>query len=307
MPIPDYESIMLPLLKLSADGKERTNREGIEHLAHFFSLTDIEKKELLPSGKQPRFENKFGWAKFYLVKAGLLEAPKRAIFQITKRGNEVLAEKPVKLDREYLSKFPEFQEFIKRPQNKPQENSKARETQEDLQSKTPNELMGEAYIQIRAALADELLEKVKSCSPSFFEWLVVELLVKMGYGGSIQEAGKVIGKVGDGGIDGVIKEDKLGLDLIYIQAKRWENNVGRPQVQAFAGALQGVGAKKGILVTTSDFTEETKQYVKSNTTSKIVLINGKTLSDLMIDYDIGVSKVSAYEIKRLDSDYFSDE
>ncbi len=307
MPIPDYESIMLPLLQMAEKANEVSTKIAYEEMAQHFMLTEQEKKVLQPSGRMLLFNNRLLWAKHYLAKAGLLEAPKRAVFRITKRGREVLAEKPVKLDREYLSKFPEFQEFIKRPQNKPQENSETRETQKELQSKTPNELMGEAYSQIREALADELLDKVKSCSPSFFEWLVVELLVKMGYGGSIQEAGKVIGKVGDGGIDGVIKEDKLGLDLIYIQAKRWENNVGRPQVQAFAGALQGVGAKKGILVTTSDFTEETKQYVKSNTTSKIVLIDGKTLADLMIDYDIGVSKVSSYEIKRLDSDYFSDE
>lgn len=306
MPIPDYESIMLPLLQMAEKANEVSTKNSYEEMAKHFKLTEQEKTSLQSSGHMPLFNNRVAWAKFYLTKAGLLEAPKRAVFRITKRGHEILAEKPGKLDCKYLSRFPEFQEFRKSP-NKTQENSKTRETQEELQSKTPNELMGEAYIQIRAALADELLEKVKSCSPSFFEWLVVELLVKMGYGGSIQEAGKVIGKVGDGGIDGVIKEDKLGLDLIYIQAKRWENNVGRPQVQAFAGALQGVGAKKGILVTTSDFTEETKQYVKSNTTSKIVLIDGKTLADLMIDYDIGVSKVSSYEIKRLDSDYFSDE
>lgn len=303
MPIPDYESIMLPLLKLSADGKEHTNREGIEHLARIFSLTDDEKKELLPSGKQPRFENKYFWAKFYLKKALALGPQGRSkVFTITERGRELLKNSPERIDNKILLQFSEFASFLKKG-----ETDTVHSSEPTGLADTPLELMQSSYVQIRNALADELLEKVKSCSPSFFEWLVVELLVKMGYGGSIQEAGKVIGKVGDGGIDGVIKEDKLGLDLIYIQAKRWENNVGRPLVQAFAGALQGVGAKKGILVTTSDFTEEARQYVISNTTSKIVLIDGKILADLMIDYDIGVSKVSAYEIKRLDSDYFSDE
>lgn len=304
MPIPDYESIMLPLLKLSTDGKEHANREGIEHLARFFSLTDDEKKELLPSGKQPRFENKFFWAKFYLKKALALGPQGRSkVFIITERGRELLRNFPERIDNKILLQFPEFRSFVKKGGD-----SEAIHASEPVSlTGTPLELMQSSFEQIRNALADELLDKIKSCSPSFFEWLVVELLVKMGYGGSIQEAGKVIGKVGDGGIDGVIKEDKLGLDLIYIQAKRWENNVGRPQVQAFAGALQGVGAKKGILVTTSDFTEEAKQYVVSNSTSKIVLVDGKNLADLMIDYDIGVSKVSSYEIKRLDSDYFSDE
>lgn len=302
MAIPDYQTCMLPLLHFYSDGKEHTFREAIEALAKTFCLTDMELRELLPSGQQEIFHNRVGWARTYMKKAGLIDAPKRGVNIITQRGLDVLKSKPTKLDGKYLSRFKEFNDF------KTLRHSRSEETESDTETdnKTPEETLEGAYQKLRGDLAFELLQKLKTSSPSFFERLVVEVIVKMGYGGTRHDAGKAIGRSGDGGIDGIIKEDKLGLDAIYIQAKRWENTVGRPEIQKFVGALTGQRAKKGLFITTANFSAEAKTYALQIDT-KIVLIDGEMLAQLMIDYNVGVSTIAIYEIKRIDSDYFSED
>lgn len=303
MAIPNYQSIMLPLLKYLGDQRERTNEQTLKVLADEFGLTEEERKELLASGQQTVFANRIGWAKVYLKKAGLIESRRRGFHKITQRGTEVLRQNPKALNNQSLMRFPEFVAFIKPKKSRPGLIGTEKDFVDD---KTPEEYLEYGYQEIRRQLSDEILKRIKECAPDFFENLVVDLLLRMGYGGSRQDAGKSIGRSGDGGIDGIIKEDKLGLDAVYIQAKRWENNVSRPEVQKFAGALQGERAKKGILITTSDFTKEAEDYIKT-IENKIVLINGTQLAELMIDHDIGVTKVASYELKRIDSDYFNSE
>ena len=298
MAIPDYQSIMLPLLVHLGDSEIKSTQETIDELAKEFNLNDLEKKELLPSGQQPIFTNRIAWAKTYLKKSGLIESPKRGYYKITKRGLEVIRKKPDKIDNHFLTQFDDFNKFIESRKTKDIELSKESSTNELSSEKTPEELIETGYQKIRNDLGLELLSNIKECSPSFFEKLVIDLLIKMGYGGSKSEAGRTIGQTGDGGIDGIIKEDRLGLDIIYIQAKRWENTVGRPEIQKFAGALQGQRAKKGIFITTSDFSKTAKEYV-SMIDSKIILIDGEQLSNYMIDFDIGVSKIANYELKKL--------
>jgi len=297
MAIPDYQSIMLPLLKYLGDKKEHFKREVVEALANQFNLTDEERKELLLSGKQSLFDNRVGWARTYLKKAGLIESIRKGLFVITDRGKQVLDKPPLKIDVEFLKQFPEFLEFIKPPQGG---------SPPPTPPTTPEERLEDAYKELQDGLTAELLQTVKNCSPEFFENLVVDVLIKMGYGGSRKEAGQAIGHSGDGGIDGIIKEDKLGLDIIYIQAKRWEANVGRPEIQKFAGALHGQHSRKGIFITTSSFSTDALEYVK-NIESKIILIDGKTLAKLMIDHNVGVSPIASYEIKKIDSDYFTED
>lgn len=294
---------MLPLLRKLSDKQEHKFRDLIDSLAVDFKLTDDELKELLPSGQQPIFDNRVGWARTYLKKAGLVDSPKRAVSTITQRGLDILKQDPKEINVAFLKQFPEFIEF----QNLKRDDSEETETVE-ITTQTPEENLETAYQRLRKSLAQELINRVISLPPAFFERLVVELLVKMGYGGSIKDAGKAIGKSGDEGIDGTIKEDKLGLDIIYIQAKRWQigNVVGRPEIHKFVGALAGQGAKKGIFITTSNFTKEAIEYSPKNET-KIVLIDGEQLAQLMIDYNIGVSTVNTYELKRIDNDYFGDE
>jgi restriction system protein len=301
MTIPDYQAFMLPLLRLASDGKEHSMREAFDALADAFALTEEERTELLPSGRQPTFENRVGWAKTYLKKAGLLDSPKRGFFQVTQAGLEALKQAPPRIDRAFLMQYPAFVQF-QRPQQDREEPAGDQEGEEQ----TPEEGIETAYQRVRQELAVELLQTVKSCSPAFFERLVVDLLVKMGYGGTRRDAGQAIGRTGDGGIDGIIKEDRLGLDVVYVQAKRWENTVGRPLIQQFAGALQGQRARKGIFITTSAFSQTAQDYV-SRLDSKIVLIDGETLAQLMIDFDIGVATVATYALKRVDSDYFIEE
>lgn len=304
--IPDYQSLMLPLLKLVSDKQEHKYRDLIENLATEFQVTDEERKELLASGNQAIFDNRVGWAKTYLKKAGLLDSPKRATFVITQIGLDTLKKNLNRIDAKYLRQFPAFLEFqnASRNDNDNEEEIVIVETNEQ----TPEENLDKAYQRIRKSLASELLNRVVDLSPTFFERLVVELLVKMGYGGSIKDAGKAIGKSGDEGIDGTIKEDKLGLDIIYIQAKRWRpgNVVGRPELHKFVGALAGQGAKKGIFITTSNFTKEALEYTPKNET-KIVLIDGEQLAQLMIDYNLGCTTQQIYELKKIDSDYFGEE
>jgi restriction system protein len=299
MSIPDYQSIMLPLLEFARDEREHTVREAIEFLAAQFGLTEQERKMLLPSGQQAIFDNRVGWARTYLKKAGLLESPRRGYFRITSRGLEILRAKPMKIDVPFLEQFPEFVEFRSR-----RREAKFTNLPEEVQE-TPEEVLERAYQDLRRELARELLDYVKKCSPRFFEQLVIDLLVRMGYGGSREDAARAIGRTGDEGIDGIINEDRLGLDTLYIQAKRWDGVVGRPEVQRFAGALQGQRARKGILITTSHFSEEAREYA-ARIDSKIVLIDGERLAELMIDYGVGVSKVTSYEIKKIDQDYFTE-
>lgn len=304
--IPDYQSLMLPLLKLLSDGKEHKYRELIETLAEKFHLTAEERKDLLASGNQPIFDNRVGWAKTYLKKAGLIESTQRATFVITQLGKEVLSKNPDKIDVKYLNQFSSFVEF--RKFSRKDNESEEEESKNGANENTPEEILDSAYQNIRKSLASELLQKVIDLSPSFFERLVIDLLVKMGYGGSVKDAGKAIGKSGDEGIDGTIKEDKLGLDTIYIQAKKWKtgNVVGRPEIQKFVGALAGQGAKKGIFITTSTFTKDALDYNPRNET-KIVLIDGEQLAQLMIDFNIGCTTQQIYELKKIDNDYFSEE
>jgi restriction system protein len=292
---------MLPLLQLASDGKEHRSREATEFLSDKFRLTEQERRELLPSGTTRVIVNREGWASTYLKKCLLIESTKRGYFKITQRGIDVLSRNPTDINIKFLEQFPEYAEFKKVKKEVPREELDRNKY--EISPQTPEEILGDAYEELNRNLKQELLENIKSASPDFFEALVVDLLVKMGYGGSRSDAGQSVGGSGDEGIDGIIKEDKLGLDAIYIQAKRWENTIGRPEVQKFAGALQGQRAKKGILITTSTFTKEAVQYA-SNIESKIVLIDGEKLAQLMIEHNVGVSTTASYEVKQIDTDYF---
>jgi restriction system protein len=303
MAIPDFQSLMLPLLDAVKDGEEHLFRDLVESLASQFDLSPEERKHLLPSGRYPTFDNRVGWAKTYLKKAGLVTQSRRSYISITTKGIEVLDSKPPSINMKYLEKFPEYLAF--RDYQSPEGVQKTISSVANI-NETPEELLEDAFGKLTTSLVGELLENIKSCSPAFFERLVVELLLAMGYGGSRAEAGRAIGQSGDGGIDGIIDEDKLGLDSIYIQAKRWEGSVGRPEIQKFVGALQGNRAHKGVFITTSDFTKDAQDYVK-NISNKVVLINGFSLAKLMIENDVGVSTVSTYKVKKIDSDYFIDE
>lgn len=304
MAVPDYQSLMLPLLQYAAaNAGEVAASDAVEALADELKLTDEDRRELLPSGIQSTFVNRVGWASTYMKKAGLLEATRRGHFRITERGIALLKKQPELINVALLKQFPEFLEFQRLKGTRSRDT---RTVDQDISESTPSEALESAYENLRDELSDELLGKLKKTSPSFFERIVVELLVRMGYGGSRIDAGKAIGRSGDGGIDGIIKEDKLGLDVVYIQAKRWDNNsVGRPDVMQFAGALQAQRAAKGIFITTSRFTEDARKYV-SQIGSKIVLIDGEQLTDLMIEHDVGVTTVSMYPVKRIDADYFDE-
>lgn len=302
MTIPDFQSVMLPLLRLASDGKEHSLQEAVELLANEFLLTPDEKQELLPSGKQARFENRVAWARSYFKQARLVENTRRGFFRITQRGLDLLSTHPSKINKKTLEQFPEFLAF----QNNRSESTDFQSISETPDQQTPEELLENAHKNLSDSLAGELLRRVKESSPSFFERLVVELLVKMGYGGTLADAARVIGRSGDEGIDGIINEDRLGLDAIYIQAKRWEGVIGRPEIQKFVGALQGQRAHKGVFITTSDFTKEAQEYVK-NISNKVVLINGLRLTRLMIENNVGVSVSATFELKKIDSDYFAEE
>ncbi len=302
MPIPDYQACMLPLLKYAGDGEVHRFKEAVEAVSDSFNLSEEERNELLPSGTQFLIANRVGWARTYLKKAGLLSDPKRGYMQITDSGNDLLQSIPDSITTKYLERYESFQEF----RNKSNVKSNDSLTDDSEQYTTPQEALEYGYQKLMESLSDDLLDSIKSCSPAFFERVVVELLVKMGYGGSLREAAQVVGKSGDAGIDGIIKEDKLGLDTIYIQAKRWDGVVGRPEIQKFAGALLGQKARKGIFVITSYFSKEAIEYA-SNLETKIVLIDGIKLTELMIETGLGVSTVDTFLIKRVDTDYFVEE
>lgn len=297
--IPDFQTMMLPLLELAGDRKVRAAAEYREELATRYGLTPEERDELLPSGRQPIFNNRVAWATAYLQRAGLLSRLQRGLYQITERGQEVLKAKPEKVDIKFLQQCHGFNAFRERSTEK-------RLIEEPKEGATPEETLEAAYQQLRAEVARQTIDQVKSCSPQFFERLVVELLVKIGYGGSMRDAGMAVGRSGDEGIDGVIKEDRLGLDLIYVQAKRWDGTVGRPDVQKFVGALHGKHARKGVFITTGTFAQSAVDYVAS-IEPKVILIDGKRLAELMIDFNVGLSTRAIYEVKHIDNDYFNEE
>jgi restriction system protein len=303
--IPDFQTLMLPLLTMGADGKEHPLLEAREVLASKFGLTEQERNELLPSGRQRRFNNRVAWAKVYLEQAGLVTTPKRGRFLITEAGRKVLLADPPKIDIGFLDQFDSFREF-RGSGKKADSPSQEPPSTPDTGGATPEEQLEAAYQSIRTEVTSGVLSRVKSCSPQFFEKLVVELLLKMGYGGSLKDAGKAIGAAGDEGIDGIINEDRLGLDVIYIQAKRWEGTVGRPDIQKFVGALHGKRAKKGVFLTTSSFSAEARDYV-SHIDPRVILIDGRLLAEYMLDFGLGVTSKATYDLKAVDTDYFVEE
>lgn len=305
MAIPDYQTLMLPVLKVTADGAEHQMKDLISALINNYDMSDEEKTQLLPSGTTHVFGSRVAWAKTYLKQAGLLKSPRRGIFQITLEGQKLLSSNPSHIDNELLNKYQAFKDFRDRSRAEPAVSGTASVPELSLQQ-TPEDAMATAYKRLRSELEAELLEQVKASSPTFFEQMVVDLIVAMGYGGSRQDAGRAVGRSGDGGIDGIIKEDKLGLDAIYLQAKRWEATVGRPEIQKFAGALQGLRANKGIFITTSSYSRDALDFV-SQISSKIILIDGATLVRYMVDHNVGVAVAGQYEIKSIDSDYFDSE
>lgn len=299
MAVPGFQEFILPLLRLCSNGQPRTQKEAVLVLADEFGLDEDDRAETLASG-QTRLFNRIAWARSYLKAAGLLESPARGVSNITELGLSVLNDPPDRIDIKYLGRFPEFSEFRK-PKAQPELEGLSEKSGE-----TPEEEFESSYQGYRVGLAAELLERVHHVSPPFFERLVVDLLVRMGYGGSRHDAGQAIGQSGDGGIDGIIKEDKLGLDTVCIQAKRWRAPVGRPVVQAFAGSLEGRRARKGVLLTTSNFTKDAEEYVNA-IEKRIVLIDGTTLSQLMIDHGVGVGEIATYTLARIDEDYFDED
>lgn len=303
MAIPDYQTLMLPVLLSVQDGKEHQVQEIYNQIASSFNLSEDERNQKLPSGVQSTFDNRAGWAKTYLKKAGLVATPSRGKVKITERGLSVLSQNPSRIDQNFLKQFPEFLDFKDfKSDNRVTNEDTIASLESDL---TPQETLENSYQDLRNKLAHELLAQVMNSSPEFFERLVVDLLVAMGYGGSRSEAGERVGKSGDDGIDGIIKEDKLGLDIVNIQAKRWQNTVGRPEIQAFVGSLAGNRARKGVFITTSRFSKEAIEYVQ-RIEQKVVLIDGETLTQMMIDHNVGVSEESRYIVKKIDSDYFEE-
>ncbi len=305
MPIPEFQSFFYPFLNLAKDGQEHSLQEARDHLTNFFNLTEDEKAEKVPSGTQTKFDNRIYWTKSYFVKAKLLESSKRAHFRITERGLNFLNRFQNEITVKDLKEIDEFKEFS---QGNGENESTEQVPKNDIsifEDKTPIEKLEESYQIIHNELAEQLLEKVKDNTWQFFEDLVVDLMVKMGYGGSRNRAGEKLKRTSDEGIDGIINEDKLGLDLIYLQAKRWtkDGGIGRPEIQKFVGALHGQRAKKGVFITTSYFARTAYDYVKT-IDPKVILIDGVTLANLMIENNVGTSTVESYQIKKVDLDYF---
>ncbi len=312
MGTPDFQSFFYPFLKMSSDKKEHSLKEVREFMTDYFSLTDEEKSERVPSGTMTKFNNRIYWTKSYFTKAKLIENTKRAHFKITKRGLDFFSKFEDKITIKDLKEIEEFREFSKRTNDKNNKNKSKSDSSNEIitvesENQTPLERLEESYLYIQKELADELLEKVKSGTWQFFEDLVVDLMVKMGYGGSRNKAGQSIKRTSDEGIDGIINEDKLGLDVIYLQAKMWtkEGGVGRPEIQKFVGALHGQRARKGVFLTTSYFSKHAYDYVEK-IDPKVILIDGEMLSNLMIEYGLGTSTVESYQIKKIDLDYFEE-
>jgi restriction system protein len=308
MAVPDFQTFMLPVLREFADVAEHIYKNVRDRVAAGLHLSPEDLADRIPSGKKTRVDDRASWAHVYLKQAGLLKSSRRGVYQITPRGQQVLASAPERINVEFLEQFPEYLEFKSRkrvdgetpPVAAP---TGARSAQTAL---TPDEQIRAGYELLRASLAAQLLDRVRQASPAFFEQLVVDVLVAMGYGGSQEDAARVVGQSGDGGIDGIIKEDRLGLESIYVQAKRWDATVGRPTVQQFAGALHGHRARKGVMITTSNFSREAIEYATASQIT-IVLIDGAQLADYMVEFGVGVSEVDTIKLKRLDEDYFGEE
>jgi restriction system protein len=303
MPVPSYEEFMLPFLKILEDKEIHAIKDIREGLADNLGLSDDDKAELLPSGTMPVYRSRIGWAKTYLKKAGLIDNSIRGKVKITTRGLNVLKRNPEKIDSQFLLQFDEFRKFTNATK------TRNRISEDIIQNpETPEDRIAQGYKELKNSLASDLIEQIMLMSPDFFEKLVVDLLVSMGYGGSRTDAGKVVGKSGDGGIDGIIKEDKLGLEEIYIQAKRWNdgNAIGSADIRNFIGSLTVKGAKKGVFITTSQFSRGAIT-VAEQPNMKVVLIDGSKLVDLMIEHDLGVSTYEEYSIKKIDTDYFSED
>lgn len=302
MAIPAFNDYLLPVLQYTADGSEHTISELVDAMAKHFHLSDADIAEMLPSGTQARHQNRVYWARTYLAKAGLLDATGRGRFRITTRGTELLAKKLDRIDRGTLVQYPEFKLFSQQTGVSPPPPAAVQHEE----TETPEERLESSYQSLRRELADRLLAQVMKSSPAFFERLVVDVLVAMGYGGSRTDAGKAVGQSGDGGVDGIIKEDRLGLDIVYVQAKRWEAAVGSPAVRDFVGSLVGHSAGKGVLITTSRFSRDAEDYARK-IPQKVVLIDGTELADLMIDFGVGVTTANTYAVKKLDLDYFGED
>lgn len=308
--VPDYQSLMLPLMRFIGDGQIHNTQDAVNYLGKEFRLTDEELNEWLPSKRQKTFHNRVHWAKAHLKMANVIENVGRGLFKLTERGKQILKESPTLVNVKYLTeRFPDYNELINGFRKKePYKITTTSDipTVDEFLKETPEEQIESGYQKIRKSLEQEVLQKLKSIHPARFEEIVVQLLVNMGYGGSIAEAGKATKYTKDEGIDGIIKEDKLGLEVIYIQAKRWEGTVPRPEIQKFVGALAGQRAKKGVFITTSSFSKEATTYA-SQMDTKIVLIDGEQLAQYMIDYNVGVSVQNTYEIKKIDFDFFEEE
>ena len=303
MAVPGYQEFMYPFLKQLEDGKEYKLQDLYVILAQHFHLSEDDRNELLPSGKQTLLHNRIGWVRTYLSKAGLIKVVRRAVFQITDEGMKVLSDKNItRIDNKFLSQYKSFNEFINKNETVQTEKKK-----DEVEVHTPLEIIDHNFNILKNELQDLLLENILNCSPAFFERLIVELIVSMGYGGSVKDAGKAIGRSGDEGIDGIIKEDVLGLDMIYLQAKRWkvDSTVSRPEIQKFVGSLVGKKAAKGIFITTSSFTKEARKYV-NEIDKRVILIDGQELTDLMFKYNVGVSNEDMYIIKKIDQDFFEE-
>jgi len=301
--VPDFQSVMLPFLETLQDGKERTMRELTEQLALRFKLTEEERQEHLPSGPQSLFYNRVAWAKTHLKNAGLIDNPVRGKVSISTEGRKVLLQKPSAINCKFLKQFPSYLKFIGQT---PDQDGEGPEETVIESTQTPLELMDASFNTLRKATAEELLARLKTCSPAFFEQVVVRLLRAMGYGGVTGDA-SVTGKSGDGGIDGIIKEDKLGLDVVCIQAKRWDGSVGRPVIQGFVGSMDYIRAKKGVILTTSQFTKDALDFVDRIEGKKVVLIDGPNLAILMIEHNVGVNPSKMYELKEVSNDFFDED
>lgn len=303
MAIPDFQSLMRPVLAAVADGMPLALAALREQIASSFQLSEAELQERLPSGKQTVINNRIGWARTYLNKAGLLSIPSKGMVQITERGLETLRTGPERITVSWLKRYPEFADFHT---SRPTETALPSEQVEPAEEATPDEQLAAAHQALMLSLADELLAQVLAASPSFFEQLVVDLMLAMGYGGSRKEAGSATQQTSDGGIDGIIKEDKLGLDVIYLQAKRWSNTVHRPEIDKFIGALTRQRARKGVFITTSDFSAGAREAALG-LDIKVVLIDGSELARLMVENNLGCTVKHVYEVRELDSDYFNED
>lgn len=306
MAIPDYQTLMLPLLKVLADGREWSTRDLVQQLANEFRLTEEEREARLPSGQQSIVHNRVHWSKTYLKQAGLIEAPSRGFSRITFEGRSVLSANPAQINVRFLERFPSFVEFKKKTNRDKEPETTSKSSEEVSDSATPLEALTQSYAALREATIGELLSRLRSCSPAFFERTVMKLLLAMGYGG-VTGDGQMTGKSGDGGIDGIIREDKLGLDVVCLQAKRWDGTVGRAVVQQFVGSMDYIRARKGVILTTSTFSKEAISFVDRIEGKKVVLIDGDRLAELMLSHNVGVITTQTFELKEVSNDFFDDD